>query len=44
MPHESWLATELLLAMFCLALLVIAAVCCDSVRVGDELDLDGEEK
>lgn len=43
MPHESWLATELLLAAFFLALVVIALLCCDTVRAPDDLDLDGED-
>lgn len=41
---SSWLATELLLAAVCLALLFIAAVCCDTARSPDEVDLDGEER
>jgi hypothetical protein len=44
MPHESWLATELLLFAVFVGLLVIAAVCCDTVRAPEEVDLDGEER
>lgn len=32
MPHESWLATELLLFAFFVALLVIAAMCAGNER------------
>lgn len=44
MPHESWLATELLLFAVFVALVVIALVCCDAARAPEDLDLDGEER
>lgn len=43
MPHESWIATELCLGAFFIALVVIALVCVDAARVPEDLDLDGED-
>ncbi|MBL8865900.1 MAG: hypothetical protein JNK93_10105 [Planctomycetia bacterium] len=40
LPHESWIATELCLGAFFIALVVIALVCVDAARVPDDLDLD----
>lgn len=40
--NESWLATELCLAMFAAGLFIIAMVCGKTARAPDDLDLDGE--
>jgi hypothetical protein len=42
MPNETWLATELFLAMLFIGLLVIAAVCCDTAHVDGDVDLDDD--